>query len=46
VHVETNHLGLSKKSADYATILSDFNRGLGEIEADGTLKAIMAKHGL
>jgi polar amino acid transport system substrate-binding protein len=45
VHVETNHLALSKKSDNYETLLADFNRGLREIEADGTLKAIKANHG-
>jgi polar amino acid transport system substrate-binding protein len=45
LHVETNHLALSKKANDHATILADFNRGLREIKADGTLQAIMVKHG-
>ncbi len=45
LHTETNHLALSKKSVNYKTILADFNRGLREIEADGTLEAIKAEHG-
>ncbi|MDH3690820.1 MAG: transporter substrate-binding domain-containing protein [Gammaproteobacteria bacterium] len=45
LHVETNHLAISKKTEDFATKLADFNRGLKEIEADGTLKAIIARHG-
>jgi polar amino acid transport system substrate-binding protein len=45
VSTEIQYLVFSKKSPDYETILSEFNKGLAEIQADGTLKAIMAKHG-
>ena len=45
LHVENQFLVLSKKTESYATILADFNRGLREIEADGTYEAIIAKHG-
>jgi polar amino acid transport system substrate-binding protein len=45
VQVEIQHLVFSKKAGDYAARLVAFNRGLAEIKADGTLKAIMAKHG-
>ena len=45
VLVEFQHLVFSKKVGDFAMKLADFNRGLAEIEADGTLNAIIARHG-
>jgi len=45
VHIETNHFAFSKNTEDYSTKLADFNRGLAEIEADGTLATIIAQHG-
>jgi polar amino acid transport system substrate-binding protein len=45
LHVETNHFAVSRKAENFYTKLADFNRGLAVIEADGTLKAIIAKHG-
>jgi polar amino acid transport system substrate-binding protein len=45
LHVETNHFAVSRKVKGFNTIIADFNRGLAAIEADGTLKAIIAKHG-
>jgi polar amino acid transport system substrate-binding protein len=45
VSTEIQYLVFSKQSPDYETNLSAFNKGLAEIEADGTLRAIMAKHG-
>jgi len=45
LHVETNHFAFSRKTNDFATKLADFNRGLAEIEADGTLATILAQHG-
>ena len=44
-HTDIQYLVISKKAEDYAATLADFNTGLAEIEADGTLQAIMAKHG-
>ena len=43
--VDIQYLVISKEVANYDTTLADFNRGLAEIDADGTLKTIMAKHG-
>ena len=43
--VEFQYVVFSKKAGNFAMKLADFNRGLAEIEADGTLKAIIAKHG-
>jgi polar amino acid transport system substrate-binding protein len=45
LYVETNHFAFSRKTEDFVTKLADFDRGLSEIEADGTLKMIIAKHG-
>ena len=45
LHVDIQYLVISKKIADYEATLRDFNKGLAEIDADGTLKTIMAKHG-
>ena len=45
VHVDVQYLVISKKAADHEALLADFNAGLAAITADGTLKAIMAKHG-
>jgi polar amino acid transport system substrate-binding protein len=45
LHVETNHFAISRKAENFNMKLADFNRGLAAIEADGTLKAIIAKHG-
>ncbi len=45
LHVEIQYLVFSKKAGDYAARLVAFNLGLAEIRADGTLTAIMAKHG-
>ncbi len=45
LHVETNHFAVSRKTANFTTKLADFNRGLREIEADGTLERIIAGHG-
>ncbi len=45
VLVESQHLVFSKKAGNFAMKLADFNRGLAEIEADGTLSAIVARHG-
>jgi polar amino acid transport system substrate-binding protein len=45
LHVDIQYLVFSKMAGDYAARLVAFNRGLAEIKADGTLKAIMAKHG-
>ena len=45
VHVELQHVVFSKKAGDYTARVAAFNRALAEIEADGTVKAIMAKHG-
>ena len=44
-HTDIQYLVISKKAKDYAAILADFNTGLAEIEADGTVQAIMTKHG-
>ena len=43
--VEFNYVVFSKKAGDYAAKLTDFNRGLAEIKADGTLATIAAQHG-
>ncbi|MDH3759964.1 MAG: transporter substrate-binding domain-containing protein [Gammaproteobacteria bacterium] len=45
VKVETQHLVVSKQNPDSQTILGDFNRGLAEITADGTMQKILQKHG-
>jgi len=45
VHVEFQHLVFSKKAGNFAMKLADFNRGLAEIEEDGTLNAIIKKSG-
>jgi len=45
VHIDIQHLVISKKITDHNVILEDFNRGLAAMKADGTLKAIMAKNG-
>ena len=41
----TLHLGISKKTAGYEKLLADFNNGLEQIKADGTVANIMKKHG-
>ena len=45
LRVETNHFAISRKSEDFNTKITDFNRGLAAIEADGTLEMIIAEHG-
>lgn len=45
VHSDIQYLVVSKMAEDSEAILSDFNAGLAEITADGTLSEIMAKHG-
>lgn len=45
VQVDEQFLVISKKAADHEAILAAFNEGLAAIEADGTLKAIMARRG-
>jgi polar amino acid transport system substrate-binding protein len=45
LHVETNHFAISRRAEHFNTKLADFNRGLREIEADGTLETIIAEHG-
>ncbi len=45
VLVEFQHLVFSKKAGNFAMRLANFNRGLAEIEADGTLNAIITRHG-
>lgn len=44
-HVDIQYLVISRKAAGYETLLADFNEGLAGMTADGTLQAIMAKHG-
>ena len=43
--IETQHLVFSKQVDGYEQRSLDFNTGLAAIEADGTLAAIMKKHG-
>ncbi len=43
--IETQHLVFSKQVDGYEQRSLDFNTGLAAIEADGTLAAIMNKHG-
>lgn len=43
--IETQHLVFSKQVDGYEQRSLDFNSGLAAIEADGTLAAIMKKHG-
>ena len=45
LHIEIQHLVISKKSKNYQQKLQDFNRGLEQLENDGTLKAILKAHG-
>jgi polar amino acid transport system substrate-binding protein len=45
IHVDTQHLVISKKTPDHDAILADFNKGLATMKADGTMKEIMARHG-
>lgn len=45
VHEDIQYLVISKATDGSEVILSEFNAGLAEITADGTLKSIMAKHG-
>ncbi|MEO1193502.1 MAG: transporter substrate-binding domain-containing protein [Pseudomonadota bacterium] len=45
VAVDIQYLVISKEAEDHTDIMADFNKGLSAIEADGTLTAIMAKHG-
>ncbi len=44
-HVDIQYLVISKKAPDYEALLADFNAGLAAMKADGTLDAILAKHG-
>jgi len=44
-HVDIQYLVISKQAPDYEALLADFNAGLAEVTTDGTLDAIMAKHG-
>ena len=43
--VETQHLVFSKKAENHEAVAESFDTALQEIRADGTLAAIMAKHG-
>ena len=43
--IEEQYLIFSKKAQDYEKKRMDFNRGLRQIIAEGTVKAIIAKHG-
>ena len=45
VHIDFQHLVISKSVPDHDAILARFNEGLASMKADGTLKAIMARHG-
>ena len=45
VSSEVQFLVFSKKVSDHEKILADFNIGLASMTEDGTLKAIMGKHG-
>ena len=45
LHIEIQHLVISKKAKNYQKKLQDFNRGLEQLEQDGTLKAILEAHG-
>jgi len=39
------YIAFSKQAADYQENLSAFNQGLAQLKADGTLSAIMKRHG-
>ena len=43
--IETQHVVFSKQIDGYRQRAADFNAGLAAIEADGTLTAIIKKHG-
>ncbi|MEM7223751.1 MAG: transporter substrate-binding domain-containing protein [Pseudomonadota bacterium] len=45
VTVDIQYLVMSKQADGYETIMADFNEALSTMESDGTLAAIMAKHG-
>ena len=44
-HIDIQYLVISKKASDHGAILAAFNAGLSALQADGTLKSIMARHG-
>lgn len=44
-HVDIQYLVISKQAPDHETLLADFNSGLAEMTADGTLDAILTRHG-
>jgi polar amino acid transport system substrate-binding protein len=44
-HVDIQYLVISKQAPDHQILLADFNSGLAEMTADGTLVAIMTRHG-
>jgi polar amino acid transport system substrate-binding protein len=44
-NIEKMHNAMSKKAADAATIIADFNRGFQMIKDDGTFDRILQKHG-
>lgn len=45
VHSDIQYLVISKAAENSDVLLADFNAGLAEMTADGTLKSIMSKHG-
>ncbi len=45
VHVDVQYLGVSKAIENGAAVMDAFNTALADMTEDGTLNAIMAKHG-